>query len=314
VGTAVGTDVRWSEQPVTVEVPASAANLGPGFDSFGLALSLRDRVEVEATSSGLEVEVDGAGAEDVPRDESHLFVRAMYAAFDALGARPGGLRLRCRNRVPHGRGLGSSAAAIVAGLVAARELARRSGAPTDALDDAALLQLATDLESHPDNIAAALLGGFTVAWWGRDRVRAVRLEPDVSVLVVVPADSVPTAVTRQLLPDQVSHRDAAANSARAGLLVAAMTGLPELLHAATEDRLHQDYREPALPASLRLVRTLRAAGHAAVVSGAGPAVLVLRGGADGPPGGELTDVLAAEAPGWTPLPLDADLVGARVLP
>jgi len=308
----VGTDVHWSEQPVAVEVPASAANLGPGFDSFGLALSLRDRVEIEATPSGLDVEVDGAGAEDLPRDESHLVVRAVHAAFDAVGARPSGLRLRCRNRVPHGRGLGSSAAAIVAGLVAARELARRSEAPTQVLDGA-FLQLATDLEGHPDNVAAALHGGFTVAWRGRDRVRAVRLEPDVSVLVVVPADSVPTALTRQLLPDQVSHRDAAANSARAGLLVAAMTGRPELLHAATEDRLHQDYREPALPASLRLVRTLRAAGHAAVVSGAGPAVLVLRGGADGPPGVELTDVVAAEAPGWMPLSLDADLVGARVL-
>ena len=308
----MGTDVHWSEQPVAVEVPASAANLGPGFDSFGLALSLRDRVEIEATPSGLDVEVDGAGAEDLPRDESHLVVRAVHAAFDAVGARPSGLRLRCRNRVPHGRGLGSSAAAIVAGLVAARELARRSEAPTQVLDGA-FLQLATDLEGHPDNVAAALHGGFTVAWRGRDRVRAVRLEPDVSVLVVVPADPVSTALTRQLLPDQVSHRDAAANSARAGLLVAAMTGRPELLHAATEDRLHQDYREPALPASLRLVRTLRAAGHAAVVSGAGPAVLVLRGGADGPPGVELTDVVAAEAPGWMPLSLDADLVGARVL-
>ena len=308
----MGTDVHWSEQPVAVEVPASAANLGPGFDSFGLALSLRDRVEIEATPSGLDIEVDGAGAEDLPRDESHLVARAVHAAFDAVGARPGGLRLRCRNRVPHGRGLGSSAAAVVAGLVAARELARRSEAPTQVLDGA-FLQLATDLEGHPDNVAAALHGGFTVAWRGRDRVRAVRLEPDVSVLVVVPGDSVPTALTRQLLPDQVSHRDAAANSARAGLLVAAMTGRPELLHAATEDRLHQDYREPALPASLRLVRSLRAAGHAAVVSGAGPAVLVLRGGADGPPGVELTDVVAAEAPGWTPLPLDADLVGARVL-
>ncbi|MDQ3663348.1 MAG: homoserine kinase [Actinomycetota bacterium] len=314
MGTAVRTDVRWSQQPVAVEVPASAANLGPGFDSFGLALSLRDRVELEATPTGLDVEVDGADAEDLPRDESHLVVRAVYSALDALGARPGGLRLRCRNRVPHGRGLGSSAAAIVAGLVAARELARRSEVPTQVLDDAGLLQLATDLEGHPDNVAAALLGGFTVAWRGRDGVRAVRLEPDVSVLVVVPVGSVPTAVTRQLLPDQVPHRDAAANSARAGLLAAAMTGLPELLHAATEDRLHQDYREPALPASLRLVRTLRDAGHAAVVSGAGPALLVLRGGAGGLPGGELTDMLATEAPGWTPLPLDVDLVGARVLP
>ncbi len=314
MGTAVRTDVRWSQQPVAVEVPASAANLGPGFDSFGLALSLRDRVEIEATPTGLDVEVDGAGAEDLPRDESHLVVRAVHSAFDALGARPGGLRLRCRNRVPHGRGLGSSAAAIVAGLVAARELARRSGVRTDALDDAGLLQLATDLETHPDNVAAGLLGGFTVAWRGRDGVRAVRLEPDVSVLVIVPADSVPTAVTRQLLPVQVSHRDAAANSARAGLLAAAITGLPELLPAATEDRLHQDYREPALPASLRLVRTLRDAGHAAVVSGAGPALLVLRGGAGVLPGGELTDMLATEAPEWTPLPLDVDLVGARVLP
>lgn len=306
--------MRWSERPVAVEVPASAANLGPGFDSFGLALALHDRVEAAATPSGLDVDVDGSGAADLRRDETHLVVRAAYAAFDALGAHPPGLRLRCRNRVPHGRGLGSSAAAIVAGMVAARELARRSGAPTDALDDAALLQLATDLEGHPDNVAAALLGGFTVAWRGRDGVRAVRLEPVVSVLAAVPAGSLPTPVARQLLPDQVPHLDAAANSARSGLLVAAMTGLPELLLAATEDRLHQDYREPALPESLRLVRILRAAGHAAVVSGAGPAVLVLRAGAAGRRGSDLTDVLAAEAPGWMSLPLDVDLDGARPLP
>ena len=309
----MGTVGHWTEQRVVVDVPASAANLGPGFDSFALALSLRDQVVVEATPSGLDVDVDGVGAAALPRDDTHLVVRAAHAAFDALGTRPPGLRFRCRNQVPHGRGLGSSAAAIVAGLVAARELARRSGSPTDALHDLSLLQLATDLEGHPDNAAAGLLGGFTLAWWSRDGVRATRLEPAVSVLAVVPAEPVPTEVARRLLFEQVPHLNAAANSARAGLLVAALTGRPELLLAATEDRLHQDYRESALPESLRLVRTLHAAGHAAVVSGAGPAVLVLRGGADGPPPDGLTETLAAEAPGWTSLALDVDLDGARVL-
>ncbi|CAN5756673.1 homoserine kinase [soil metagenome] len=307
--------MRWTETPVAVRTPASSANLGPGFDSFGLALALHDDVEVAVTPAGLHVDVAGEGAHEVPRDEQHLVVRAARATFDALGKQPPGLRLRCRNRVPHGRGLGSSAAAIVAGVVAARALVENSepgaGAGLDA--DAALL-LAAELEGHPDNVAAALLGGCTLAWTEQAGARAIRLDPVVSAVVLVPARPLSTELARGLLPAQVPHRAAVANSARAALLTVAMTTRPDLLLAATEDLLHQDYREPAMPASLALVRRLRTAGRAAVVSGAGPAVLVLVAAtaAGAPPAAGLVGELAGAAPGWQPQPLAVDMDGAAI--
>ncbi len=308
--------MRWSERPVVVEVPATAANLGPGFDSFGLALSLLDRVSLAAAPAGLVVDVEGEGADVVPRDEQHLVVRAARAGFESLGAEPPGLRLWCRNAVPQGRGLGSSASAIVAGLVAARALVERSepGAGR-VVDDGDLLRLAARLEGHPDNVAAALLGGLTVAWPEPEGARAVRLEAAVSAVVLVPAEAVSTGLARGLLPQQVSHEDAAANSGRAGLLVVALTGRPDLLLPATEDRLHQDFREPVMPASLRLVHRLRAEGLAAVVSGAGPSVLVLREPAPaGPLSNEaLVEALRVEAPGWTVRVLAVDNDGARTV-
>ena len=260
--------------PVRVSVPATSANLGPGFDALGLALELRDELVGEVTGSGLVVEVDGEGSHDVPLDEAHLVVRAMRAAFAALGEQPPGLRLSCHNVVPHARGLGSSASAIVGGLVLARALVV---AGPERLDDGALLVLATRLEGHPDNVAPALLGGFTVAGHDHDQVYAVQspVDPAVSTVAFIPAEPVSTEVARGLLPDVVPHRDAATNAARAALLVAALAGQPELLLRATEDRLHQRYREPAMPGSLALVERLREQGYAAVVSGAGPTVLVL---------------------------------------
>lgn len=308
--------MRWTERAVRVRVPASSANLGPGFDSFALALGLHDDVSLSATRNGLQVEVEGECADDVPRDEGHLVVRAARAAFEVLGFHPPGLRLRCRNAVPHGRGLGSSAAAIVSGVVGARELVERSEPGAAAvLDREALLRLATDLEGHPDNVAAALFGGFTVAWTEPTGARAVRLDPVVSAVALIPADPMSTIVARSLLPGQVRHDDAAANSARAGLLVLAMTARPDLLLAATKDRLHQEHRETAMPQSLSLLRRLRAAGHAAVLSGAGPSVLVLGDPAEigSPPRAEVVAGLVAAAPGWAAWPLEVDLGGARTV-
>jgi homoserine kinase len=268
--------------PVAVRVPATSANLGPGFDSFGLALALYDTVEVSATSRGLSVEVVGQGAADVPRDERNLVVRALRATLDVLETPQPGLRLTCRNSVPHGRGLGSSAAAIVAGIRLAEALA-----PDSALPPVRTLEIAAALEGHPDNVAACLLGGLTVAWTEpapgpgqepeQERARAVRLDvhPDVRPAVLVPPTSLSTQAARELLPDKVSHRDASRNAAHAGLLVAALTAYPEHLLAATEDRLHQKYRRPAMPETVRLLDSLRGDGIAAVVSGAGPAVLAL---------------------------------------
>lgn len=308
--------MHWTKHRVSVRAPASSANLGPGFDCFGLALGLHDTIEMAVMPAGLQVEVRGEGADDLHRDERHLVVRAARAAFESLGRQPPGLRLKCHNAVPHGRGLGSSAAAIVAGVVAARTLVEYSEPGSGAaLEGARALELATGLEGHPDNVAAALLGGCTLAWTEQAVPKAIRVAPVVSAVAMVPERAVSTAVARGLLPADVPHRVAAANSARAGLLAIALTSRPDLLHAATADQLHQNYREPAMPDSIALVRRLREAGHAAVISGAGPSVLVIGNAAvtGSPPGRDTTDVLAAHAPGWQTLGLMVDLDGARVI-
>jgi homoserine kinase len=258
----------------TVRVPASSANLGPGFDSLGLALRLYDEVSLTVTDGGLELVVEGEGAGDVPRTEAHLVVRAVRAAFDVAGVPQPGLRLECRNAIPHGRGLGSSAAAVVAGAVAARAcLAEESRLPDDAV-----LALATDFEGHPDNAAAALYGGATVAWVEGDGApRGVRIElhPELDAVLCVPAHDLPTSHARTLLPQRVPHADAAFNAGRAALLAVALSRRPDLLLPATEDRLHQSQRSPAMPGTEALLAGVRACGEAAVVSGAGPSVLVL---------------------------------------
>ncbi|RZS87115.1 homoserine kinase [Motilibacter rhizosphaerae] len=286
----------------SVRVPATSANLGPGFDALGLALGLHDELDAEVLPGTLEVHVTGEGAEDVPRDSRHLVVRALAAAFSAAGAELPGLRLTCRNRIPHGRGLGSSAAAVVAGVLLGRELLAELG--HGPLDDAAALELTTALEGHPDNVAPCLLGGFTIAWTD-ERARAVRLDPHPAVRAVayVPEQPVSTEHARSLLPAVVPHADAAYNAGRAALLVEALTRSPHLLLAATEDRLHQAYREPAMPASAALVAALRSSGAAAVVSGAGPTVLALHVDGDPEPG---------DAAGFRRMPLDLVAAGAQV--
>jgi homoserine kinase len=284
--------------PVAVRTPASAANLGPGYDTLGLALTMRDRLEAEALDDGLEVDVRGEGADDLPRDRSHLVVRAMDAAFDILGERPAGLRLTCDNTIPHARGLGSSSAAIVGGIVLARALVEGGD---ERLDDAGAYQLASDLEGHPDNVAAAMFGGFTIAWLDGAVASVQRLDVTARVTVLVPPEPVATEEARSLLPDRVPHRDAAANAARAALLVGALTGDPTHLLAATEDFLHQSYRATAMPASYELVQGLRSAGVPAVISGAGPTVLAFGRGLDG--------VVPA---GWVAYELDVEPRGAHV--
>jgi homoserine kinase len=300
-----GPGVRLDE-PVVVRVPGSSANLGPGYDAVGLALGIVDEVEVTATAAGggISVEVAGEGADAVPADEEHLVVRSLHAALLRAGVRtPPGLRLLCRNAVPHGRGLGSSATAVVSGVVAVRALLD----DPEALTEADVVDLASSIEGHPDNAAASVLGGMTLGWSERGHWRAVRLEPhpDLAAVVCIPEAELPTARARAMLPDKVSHGDAAFTAGRAALLVEAATRSPALLMPATADRLHQDHREPAMPATLVLVRRLRDAGLAAVVSGAGPSVLVLT----------TRDRAAEVAPlalGWRVVEPGIDLVGACV--
>jgi homoserine kinase len=305
--------MRWPDQPVTVQVPATSANLGPGFDSLGLALSLHDTVRARVLPSGLQVTVSGAGADDLERGEGHLVIRAMRAAFAAIGAQPPGIGISCGNEVPQGFGLGSSAAAIVSGVLAARALAGATGAA--ALPDDAVLRLATELEGHPDNVAACLLGGLTISW-GCDRgVEAAGLTPLAGLVPVLCVPSVPlsTHTARKALPAEVPHADAAANSARAALLVAALTSRPDLLLAGTVDFLHQSYRAAAMPETAALIERLREAGIAAVVSGAGPSVLALAVSGMHPGPAEVTRIAAEAGPVWRVMPLEVDHEGAVLL-
>ncbi|MGI8666125.1 MAG: homoserine kinase [Jatrophihabitans sp.] len=258
---------------VRVRVPATSANLGPGYDCLGLALSRYDQVSAELATAGLQVSVVGHGAAEISLDERHLVVRAMRATFDRLGGQPAGLRLRCHNEIPHGRGLGSSAAAIVAGILVARAL---TDGGAELLDEQAVLALATELEGHPDNVAACLLGGLTIAWLTAGAGRAVGLTVSgVRPVLFIPAEQSATHAARAALPAVVPHADAAFNLARAALLVTALTGRPDLLLEATEDRLHQGYRAAGMSASAALVAGLRQRGTPAVISGAGSSVLAL---------------------------------------
>ncbi|MFC5178406.1 homoserine kinase [Nocardioides taihuensis] len=297
------------EGPVRVSVPATSANLGPGFDSLGLALALHDELTAEVLPAGLEVEVTGGGEGEVPRDERHLVVRAMRAAFAALGADPPGLRLACRNVVPHARGLGSSSAAIVGGIALARALVADGAAR---LDDEAAFRLAATLEGHPDNVAPAWYGGFVIS--GRDGVAdgdfyavGAPVDPRVGVVVLVPPDPVATEVARGLLPAAVPHAAAAADAGRTALLVAALGGRTDQLLRGTRDFLHQAQRRPAMPATLDLVEALRADGVPAVVSGAGPTVLAFTTAP-----GEADALLARCPEGWASHALAIDHDGVRL--
>jgi homoserine kinase len=257
-----------------VRTPATSANLGPGFDALGLALTLYDDLTARVTEGGYRVGVTGEGAGELPTDQEHLVVRAMLATFDELGERPPGLAVECVNRIPQARGLGSSSAAIVGGVQLARALVKDG---FRLLDDAGALRVAARLEGHPDNVAPCLLGGFTIAWTQGDGARAVRLETAEGVrpTLFVPAERGYTATARRALPAGVPHADAAFNAGRSALLVHALTSDGALLFPATEDRLHQGYRSEAMPGTASLVAGLRSVGVAAVVSGAGPSVLAL---------------------------------------
>lgn len=292
-----------------VRVPATAANLGPGYDSFGVALGRWDEVTAEPSGSGLRIDVEGVGAESVPRDGRHLVMVAAHRAFDVMDVAPPDLHLRCVNRIPHGGGQGSSAAAIVAGVLLAREFVDDRAA---ALTDAQVFALATAMEGHPDNVAPAMFGGFTLAWVPAapgatvPPARAVCLTPHPAVraMAFTARGSFDTSVARAVLPEMIPHRDAAENSARAALLVHALTSEPDLLWEATEDRLHQPYRRQAMPEAARLMDDLRAAGHAAMLSGAGPSLLVL--------GARLPDPDDFDAAGFDAVELDIPSSGAVV--
>jgi homoserine kinase len=296
---------------VSVKVPATTANLGPGFDTLGLALSLYDELEVTVSAApGVRVEVIGVGEGEVPTNETNLVARSIAHVFEHFGIPLPGLDLTAHNVIPHSRGLGSSGAAIVAGIMAAKGLL--SGIVE--LDSVLLLELATDMEGHPDNVAPALFGGLTIAWVAEDGPKHKKLiaHRGVSAVVFVPQAAMSTALARSLQPASVPHEDAIFNVSRSALLVAALVQSPELLLAATEDRLHQSYRASAMRETDDLIRMLREHGLAAVVSGAGPSVLVL--GSDPSQRLAAAELVAANsASAWRPLMLAVDFKGATVM-
>jgi homoserine kinase len=293
---------------VRVRVPATTANLGPGFDCLGLALTLYDEIEIAMRSDDkVVVEIAGIGTDSLPRDDRHLLLASMRKAALEFGVSVRGVELRVRNSIPQGRGLGSSAATITSGVVAAWMLA-----PGHArLDLAQILAVAAGIEGHPDNVAACVYGGLAISWQGAQGAAAVALpvHPDIGPVLFVPESELSTDAARGLLPTSVPHVDAAFNSGRSALLIHALTSAPDLLFEATEDRLHQKYRSTAMPQTMTLLEALRGVGIAAVVSGAGPSVLALScAGAARPEAVPLP-------PGWSRQRLDVSVgVEAREVP
>ena len=296
---------------VVVEVPATTANLGPGFDTLGMALTIQDRLTATVVdAAGVRVDVHGVGEGEVPTDETNLIARSMAHAFASKKIPMPGIHLEAHNVIPHGRGLGSSGAAIVSGVMAAKGLLE--GIADFSASE--LLSLATDMEGHPDNIAPSLFGGLTIAWMTDEgpKHKKLSVHRGVSLVVAVPEDSsMSTQLARSLQPETVPHKDAIFNLSRSALLIAALIQSPELLFEATEDRLHQNYRASAMKDTDALLQTLRAKGYAAVVSGAGPSVLILCPD----PGQRLDIAQVVEAhPGgtWTTHMLTVDERGATV--
>jgi homoserine kinase len=274
----VNPGVTFKATMAQISVPATSANIGPGFDCLGIALELRDRYAAQILDDAtFDVDVSGEGADEVKKDGKNLVIRSMMAGFEFMGNKPKGIALRSLNVIPHGRGLGSSASAIVGGLALARSLVLTG---EQYMSDEDLITLATELEGHPDNVAAAFYGGATIAWSEKGVGRAVNLkvDPRIKAMLLVPENQVPTAKARKLLPETISHHDAVLNSTNTALLVHALAERPDLLLTATADFLHQNYRVEAMPKSIALIEKLRGAGVAAVLSGAGPSVMILYAG------------------------------------
>ncbi len=298
-----------------ISVPASSANIGPGFDCFGIALELRDRYAAQVLDEPtFDVDVSGEGADEVKKDAKNLVIKAMMHGFEHMGSKPRGIALRALNAIPHGRGLGSSASAIVGGLALARSLVLTG---EQYMSDDDLITLATELEGHPDNVASAFYGGATIAWVENSidqsgntksvgRAVSLKVNDRIKALLLVPDNQLSTAKARKLLPETISHQDAVLNSSRTALLVHALAERPDLLFTATQDLLHQSYRASAMPKTISLVEKLRGAGLAAVVSGAGPSVMVLYSNSE-----DEIDQVASLAPGFTAMKLAVAKTGAQ---
>jgi homoserine kinase len=259
---------------VKVRVPATIANLGPGFDALGIAVCMHLEIDIEPRRDSIDLTVEGEGAESLPSDDTNLVLRSMNAFFDHVGRRPPGFAVRVKNPIPLGAGLGSSAAAIVGGLFAARAVTGRT------VPQIEMVQLATSIEGHPDNVLPALLGGLVVCYRGREEdLRYFRIEPSERLvpILAVPREGYSTDEARQALPKSVPFMDAQFTTARAALLVAALsTGAgADVLSDAMNDRLHQPHRLKLMPESAAVHEELVAAGLPVALAGAGPSLLLV---------------------------------------
>ncbi|MFM1905421.1 MAG: hypothetical protein RIT32_217 [Actinomycetota bacterium] len=297
-----------ANERAAVRVPATSANLGPGFDVLGLSLKYFDELSVEVSDGPDQVNVIGEGETELPTDDKHLVIRSMRAAFDFAGLKVPGLKLTCKNQIPHARGMGSSSAAIVGGIALAREL---MGAERLSISD--FINLAGRLEGHPDNIAPCILGGMTIAWIDNEGHHAVKLDvhPDIVPVVAIPDFKVPTETARGLLPLRIAHDDAVFNLSRSSLMVYAMTKDPDLLFTATEDRMHQRQRADVMPQTLRAITELRSVGLPAVISGAGPTVLTLAAAGSA---SQVSEVLQRAGLGFKTITLGVEPDGVQALP
>ncbi len=264
---------------VRVRVPATSANLGPGLDALGLAVDLHTTVELDEAEGGVEIEFSGLGQGEVSLGEDNLVYRSARRIWELVGYHPPGIRMRVENRIPLARGLGSSAAAIVGGMVAANALAATRRGGEAALGEAELLAAAAGVEGHPDNVAPALLGGIIVAVQTGEGISYLRFLPParIRVIVAIPEFPLATEKARQCIPRTVPVADAVFNLGRSALLVGAlMQGRWDLLGHACEDRLHQPYRANLVPGLEDVIAAaLEAGARGAVLSGAGPSVLAI---------------------------------------
>ena len=260
---------------VTVRVPATIANLGPGFDALGVAIGIHLTIEVEPRRDSVDLSIEGEGADELPSDDSNLVLAAMNAFFEHVARRPPGFAVRIKNPIPLASGLGSSAAAVVGGLTAARALTGARVPQTE------MIQLATRLEGHPDNVLPALLGGLVVCYEALEtaELRYLRLDPSERLVpvVCVPPEGFSTEKAREVLPDNVTFEDAQFTASRAGLLVGAVVSGAgaEVLGEAMSDRLHEPHRLQLMPETAELHARLRETGLPVAVAGAGPSLLLI---------------------------------------